>query len=389
MDHLVKIKYPLNQWDKKSIRPGPVGSVGDCMTAVRIAQSTPDMAVKYSKTFSDKSEPLRGSNVQDGDWASFSSGGFGARVVRSKIRNGTSFKTPLGWYKQDVVTEQRLTEPKVAPQGRVGFETQAASILYKSGSMFGDLPGGYSAPAGVLPRGGMYPRVLGGDNTQPDPKDRQDFVLPQIPRPIKTANILQSLVGNLPDPQTNLNKNMTDKPVQDFVDNQAKIENQNLNGKTDASPIIADPGEPMDIVDSRIPPPPPMPGMGIPPPPPMMGAPSGGFLANSTLKKAEPPAKVGFNPADLIAGASRLKKTDPMGKEAPPETKGNNGVTAADIRGGLTRLKKVVKVDRGVVEKTPSDPMIADMMAAAAKRRARINGSPTTSTAAMDDSIWA
>ena len=346
MDHLVKVKYPLNQWDKKSIRPGPVGSVGDCMTAVRIAQSTPDMAVKYSKTFSDKSEPLRGSNVQDGDWASFSSGGFGARVVRSKIRNGSSFKTPLGWYKQDVVTEQRLTEPKVAPQGRIGFETQAASILYKSGSMFGDLPGGYSAPAGVLPRGGMYPRVLGGgSDTLTDPKDRQDFVLPQIPRPIKTANILQSLVGNLPDPETTLNKNKTDQPVQDFVDNQAKIENQNLNGKTDASPIIADPGEPMDIVDSR-----------IPPPPPMMGAPSGGFLANSTLKKAEPPAQVGFNPADLQAG--------------------------------ISRLKKVEKVDRGVVvkENTGNGGLLGEALL---RRRAKVGDSPASSTQAMDDSIWA
>lgn len=383
MDLQVKIKYPLNQWDKKSIRPGPVGSVGDCMTAVRIAQSTPDMAVKYSRTFSDKTEPLRGSNVQDGDWASFSSGGFGARVVRSKIRNGTSFKTPLGWYKQDVVTEQRLTEPKVAPQGRIGFETQAASILYKSGSMFGDLPGGYSAPAGVLPRGGMYPRVLGGgSDTLTDPKDRQDFVLPQIPRPVKTANILQSLVGNLPDPQTNLNKNMTDKPVQDFVDNQAKIENQNLNGKTDASPIIADPGEPMDIVDSRIPPPPPMPGMGGPPPPPMPGASSGGFLANSTLKKAEAPAKVGFNPDDLIGGASRLKKTEPQEKKAAASS---GRFDPADLQAGASRLKKV---DRGVVvkENTGGGGFLG---AALQNIRGKMIDSPASSTMSIDDSIWA
>lgn len=228
MDTLVRVSYPLNEWDKKSIRPGPVGSVGDCLTGVRLQQSTPEMAIKYSKTFSGKNEPLRGSNVQDGDWASFSSGGFNAVVKRRKIYNPSSFKTPVGWKHQDAVPPARTVEPKVAEQGRQGFETQAAAILYKSGSMFGELPGGYSAPAGVLPRGGMNPRVITGGADNTPPTTRPDFVSPMEKRPLpNTGGLIQSIVNNLlPTPANNLNGRKDPALVQYLLD-QAALQQQN------------------------------------------------------------------------------------------------------------------------------------------------------------------
>lgn len=197
-----KIPLPLNQWDKNSIRPGPVGSVGDCLTSVRIKQSSPDMDFAYSKTFSPKNDVLRGSNVQDGQWFSFSDGGYNAQVKRRKMNNGVAFKSSVGWIHQDIVAPEKYVEPKVAPQGRVGWQTQEAAILHRSGDMFQELPGGYSAPAGVLPRGNMYPRPV--TVGEADPSKRLDFSTPVEPKPT-TSQLLRGVVNNLlPTPLNNV-----------------------------------------------------------------------------------------------------------------------------------------------------------------------------------------
>jgi len=205
-----RIKYPMNQWDKGSIRPGPVGSVGDVLTSVRIKQSMPDMPFAYSKTFGPGNDVLRGSNVQDGRWESFTDGGYGASVVKKqRLENSTGFKTATGWLVQNVVPEQRTTDPKVSSQGRQGFETQSAAILNRQGDMFGELPGGYKAPAGVLPRGGMMPRTVNPDNLPETLSDKRiDFVKPvDAKKPIPTVGgLLQSLVTNtLPTLPNNIN----------------------------------------------------------------------------------------------------------------------------------------------------------------------------------------
>ncbi len=201
-----RIKYPMNKWDKASIRPGPVGSVGDVLTSVRIKQSMPDMPFAYDKTFGPGSDVLRGSNVQDGRWESFVDGGYGPVLKKQKwSNNATGFKTATGWIAQNIIPEQRATEPKVAPQGRVGFETQAAAILHKSGDMFGELPGGYKAAPGVLPRGGMLPRIVNQNSTS-DQKI-YDWATPVEKVLPKTNGLLDSIVQNLvlPTPSNNLN----------------------------------------------------------------------------------------------------------------------------------------------------------------------------------------
>jgi hypothetical protein len=207
-----RIKYPMNPWDKASIRPGPVGSVGDVLTSVRIKQSMPDMPFAYDKTFGPSSDTLRGSNVQDGRWESYFDGGYGAVTKKQRWSNNyTGFKTATGWIAQNIIPEQRTTDPKVGSQGRVGFETQAAAILNRQGDMFRELPGGYKALEGVLPRGGLTPQLVNPQNMPEEEPKKEDRIKWDQPvtakKPIPTVGgLLQSLVTNvLQTPSNNLN----------------------------------------------------------------------------------------------------------------------------------------------------------------------------------------
>lgn len=207
-----RIKYPMNSWDKASIRPGPVGSVGDALTSIRIKQSMPEMPFAYDKTFNPETDVLRGSNVQDGRWESYFDGGYGAVTKKQRWNNNyTGFKTATGWIAQNIIPEQRTTDPKVGSQPRQGFETQAAAILNRQGDMFGELPGGYKAPAGVLPRGGMLPRTVNPESIPKEVPGKDKWIKWDVPvermKPIPTTGgLLQSLVTNLlPTPSNNLN----------------------------------------------------------------------------------------------------------------------------------------------------------------------------------------
>lgn len=147
---------PLNRWDKGRIAPGPVGSIGDALTSVRIKQSTPDMPIAYDKLFSAKNDSNRGSNVQDGSWASFADGGYGAEVYARKRQK----KTNVGTFMQQMSGNDRSFNAVVAPQPQVGTRTQAEAILFRQGDKFQILPGGYAPEPGQLLRGGQVPRVV-------------------------------------------------------------------------------------------------------------------------------------------------------------------------------------------------------------------------------------
>jgi hypothetical protein len=146
----------LNRWDKGRIAPGPVGSVGDALTAVRIKQTDPDMPVKFDKTFSGSNAPKRGSNVQDGSYASYSDGGFNAEVVTRKRQK----KSNVGTFMQQLSGNDRTFDAVMIPQPRAGFITQAEAILHRQGDKFQILPGGYGPEPGQLLRGGQIPRVV-------------------------------------------------------------------------------------------------------------------------------------------------------------------------------------------------------------------------------------
>jgi len=65
---------PMNRWDYSRIQPGSVGSVGDTNVAVRLKHSSPNMPLRFDKTFSGNRERYLGSNVQNGSQKSFDSG---------------------------------------------------------------------------------------------------------------------------------------------------------------------------------------------------------------------------------------------------------------------------------------------------------------------------
>jgi len=195
-------KPPMNKWNKKSIRPGPVGSVGDVLTSVRIKQSDPDMPFAYDIKFNPANDMLRGSNVQDGRWYSFSDHGFGAQVKRKKLNN---FKQSVGWREQNIIPEDRTTEPKLLDQPRQGWKTQVSEILQRQGDMFTTLPGGYK-PQGETPRGNQYPTkqnkgvgeaVTDYDKYIKPPVRPED--MPGYMRPSQTSDILGSIVDPNPN----------------------------------------------------------------------------------------------------------------------------------------------------------------------------------------------
>lgn len=158
-DYLAPIKLPLNLWNKYSIRPGPVGTVGDVLGQVRFKQSAPDLAPRYDIMSSGQMEKYYGSNVQDGRVESFASKGYNAKVNR----RGLAFrgqKTAFGWIKQDIMEVDRTREPIQQEMPQFGWKSQVAKVerAKVTGEQFLPLPNGYGPTEPT--RGSNYPRVV-------------------------------------------------------------------------------------------------------------------------------------------------------------------------------------------------------------------------------------
>lgn len=153
-------RVPLNRWDKDSIRPGPVGSVGDVNLQVKLKKSSPDMPNRYDKTFSGKNEVWSGSNVSDGQWTGYTSGGRGAVTLSKPLAFRSGFKTPVGYVFENVTAADRTQMAKMVPLGQYSWEEEKAKI-YKSkvtGEQFLPLPMGYEKT--TLPRGSHFPQIV-------------------------------------------------------------------------------------------------------------------------------------------------------------------------------------------------------------------------------------
>jgi len=157
------LSRPLNKWDKTSIRPGPVGSVGDVNTSVRYKQSSIDLAPRYSKEFSGKQGENSGSNVSDGMWHSYTSGGRVARTIREPFGYRQGFKTSVGWIKEDVRAPDTTRQTQVGSIGNFGYQSQIAQVQKAkvTGELFLPLPGGYSKEllGSQIPRGSQIPII--------------------------------------------------------------------------------------------------------------------------------------------------------------------------------------------------------------------------------------
>lgn len=152
--------YPLNRWDKDSIRPGPVGSVGDVNLQVKLKKSAPYLPNRYDARWSGGKEVWSGSNVSDGMWTGYTSGGRGAVTLTSPMGYRQGFKTAVGWIKEDLVPADRSRIVKTVPLGKYDWESETARI-YKSkvtGEQFLPLPMGYEKTS--LPRGSQIPIIV-------------------------------------------------------------------------------------------------------------------------------------------------------------------------------------------------------------------------------------
>lgn len=153
-------RVQLNRWDKDSIRPGPVGSVGDVNLQVKLKKSANYLPDRYQKAFSGKNEVWSGSNVSDGQWTGFTSGGRGALTISKPLRYRSGFKTPVGYMFENVVAEDRSEMAKMVPLGQYSWEQEKARI-YKAkatGEQFLPLPMGYEKA--LLPRGSQFPTIV-------------------------------------------------------------------------------------------------------------------------------------------------------------------------------------------------------------------------------------
>lgn len=153
----------LNNWDKTSIRPGPVGSVGDVNNQVRLKHSAPDLPLRYDKQFSGKNEERSGSNVSDGMWYGYTSKGYAARTIQEPMGYRPGFKTAVGWVIEDVRQLDTTREPKLGSLGDFKWQSQVASVKRAkvTGDLFLPLPGGYSKAllGDQIPRGSQIPII--------------------------------------------------------------------------------------------------------------------------------------------------------------------------------------------------------------------------------------
>jgi hypothetical protein len=126
-----------------------------------LKKSSPDMPNRFDPTFSGKNAAWSGSNISDGMWYGWTSGGRSATVISKQLPNmQTNNKTAVGWKVQNVVAADRSRETKLTPLGRYGWDTTVGSVLKAkvSGDLFLPLPNGYEKVG--LSRGSQLPRVL-------------------------------------------------------------------------------------------------------------------------------------------------------------------------------------------------------------------------------------
>ena len=152
---------PLNRASYSYISPGWVGSVGDVLVTPRLKQSAPDLPTRYEAWAAGDNAVFLGSNVQDGQHISQSSGGGPSRCIDSNWSGSRSFKTRRGWYMEDIRAPDNFVEPYVSSLGDYSWRNKVATVYdsLRTGENFLPVPGQYRLAPGQVPRGGLVPRV--------------------------------------------------------------------------------------------------------------------------------------------------------------------------------------------------------------------------------------
>mgnify|MGYP000896803058 CR=1 FL=1 len=134
------------------ISPGVVGSVGDCLSYTKLKTSLPsDLSYRAPLTNT-------GSNVQDGNTASYTSGGGPAKVLYKSFGYREHFRSRIGWTHQDLRPQNMTVLPRQA--GRMSIYMERAARILRAGELKN--PPYY--PQGYVPtemtRGSQIPRII-------------------------------------------------------------------------------------------------------------------------------------------------------------------------------------------------------------------------------------
>jgi hypothetical protein len=159
MTSLVAFKH-LNQWDHSSIRPGPVGSVGDTLGQIRFKHSFPNQGIRLDPQYEGNKQNRLGSNVSDGNHKSFTSGGRGDPLVWDEPWNADrAQKVSHGYIFQDMRAPDKLHEPYVGALPQYSWQNKLATVYNakRTGNLFLPVPGPYQLSPGEVPRGGQLP----------------------------------------------------------------------------------------------------------------------------------------------------------------------------------------------------------------------------------------
>ncbi len=187
MPPLVHVK-PLNRWDNSSIRPGPVGSVGDVMLQTRLRSSNPDLPIRWDKTFKGQNASLYGSSLSDGGHRSYNTGAIGNRVINRNWAFGRRFITKCGWYVQDLRAPDKRVEPYMGALPQYEWRNKIAEVqnAKRTGNLF-EYQGAWVNDGSPL-RGGMYPRVTNVEGGILVPNNNP--MLSQVQQPVqKTVTV--------------------------------------------------------------------------------------------------------------------------------------------------------------------------------------------------------
>lgn len=145
--------------------PGMVGSVGDTMNSVRLAQSAPEMPLRFDLKFFDRAD--NGSIVTPQPY-----------TYDSAWNMGRGEQTAYGMMQQDIRAPDKLHEPTLGAIPQYEWRNKLATVYKakRTGDKFLPLPGSYSLAPGEMARGGQVVRTtdIEGlysvvENQQPSP----------------------------------------------------------------------------------------------------------------------------------------------------------------------------------------------------------------------------
>lgn len=156
----LQARRPLNRWDHDSVRPGPVGSVGDVHLTPRLKTSMHGEPIRWGPNAHEQ-ECRLGANISDGEVPAYGDGGRVAALHDSNWGWRDSFRTERGWRHEDVRAPDRTTIEMMGGLPQYSWHNTLATTHHArvSGDAFLPLPGGYGPGPDDLTRGGLAPRT--------------------------------------------------------------------------------------------------------------------------------------------------------------------------------------------------------------------------------------